>query len=70
MCGFLRLAGAHGLPPPSLQLVLVIGDIHIPHRAHSLPQQFKKLLVRGGGGGALAIWAVSVLNAMWEGSRT
>ena len=29
-----------------LQLVLVIGDFHIPHRAHSLPPQFKKLLVR------------------------
>lgn len=29
-----------------MQLVLVIGDLHIPHRAHSLPPQFKKLLVR------------------------
>ena len=28
-----------------LQLVLVIGDLHIPHRAHSLPAQFKELLV-------------------------
>ena len=27
------------------QLVLVIGDFHIPHRQHSLPPQFKKLLV-------------------------
>ena len=28
-----------------LQLVLVIGDFHIPHRANALPPQFKKLLV-------------------------
>eukprot|EP01097_Dermamoeba_algensis_P001395 TRINITY_DN1520_c0_g1_i5.p2 TRINITY_DN1520_c0_g1~~TRINITY_DN1520_c0_g1_i5.p2 ORF type:complete len:185 (-),score=42.14 TRINITY_DN1520_c0_g1_i5:982-1536(-) len=28
-------------------LVLVIGDIHVPHRAHDLPPQFKKLLVPG-----------------------
>jgi len=28
-------------------LVLVIGDIHIPHRASSIPQKFKKLLVPG-----------------------
>jgi len=28
-------------------LVLVIGDIHIPHRAASIPQKFKKLLVPG-----------------------
>eukprot|EP01102_Stenamoeba_stenopodia_P009890 TRINITY_DN2935_c0_g1_i1.p1 TRINITY_DN2935_c0_g1~~TRINITY_DN2935_c0_g1_i1.p1 ORF type:complete len:194 (-),score=35.76 TRINITY_DN2935_c0_g1_i1:126-707(-) len=28
-------------------LVLVIGDLHIPHRAHDLPQKFKKLLVPG-----------------------
>ncbi|XP_065889692.1 vacuolar protein sorting-associated protein 29-like [Dysidea avara] len=28
-------------------LVLVIGDFHIPHRQHSLPPQFKKLLVPG-----------------------
>lgn len=28
-------------------LVLVIGDFHIPHRAHTLPPQFKKLLVPG-----------------------
>lgn len=27
------------------QLVLVIGDFHIPHRANAMPQQFKKLLV-------------------------
>eukprot|EP01094_Clydonella_sp_ATCC50884_P004375 TRINITY_DN133_c0_g1_i1.p1 TRINITY_DN133_c0_g1~~TRINITY_DN133_c0_g1_i1.p1 ORF type:complete len:184 (-),score=64.42 TRINITY_DN133_c0_g1_i1:338-889(-) len=26
-------------------LVLVLGDLHIPHRAHSLPAKFKKLLV-------------------------
>lgn len=26
-------------------LVLVIGDLHIPHRMHSLPAKFRKLLV-------------------------
>ncbi len=26
-------------------LVLVIGDMHIPHRATTLPPEFKKLLV-------------------------
>lgn len=29
------------------QLVLVVGDLHIPHRANSLPNKFKKLLVPG-----------------------
>ena len=29
------------------QLVLVVGDLHIPHRANSLPTKFKKLLVPG-----------------------
>ncbi|KAL6046723.1 Vacuolar protein sorting-associated protein 29 [Balamuthia mandrillaris] len=28
-------------------LVLVIGDMNIPHRAHGLPKKFKKLLVPG-----------------------
>jgi len=28
-------------------LVLVIGDLHIPHRSHDLPAKFKKLLVPG-----------------------
>jgi vacuolar protein sorting-associated protein 29 len=28
-------------------LVLVIGDLHIPHRIHDLPLKFKKLLVPG-----------------------
>ncbi|KAI0747205.1 Metallo-dependent phosphatase [Daedaleopsis nitida] len=28
-------------------LVLVIGDLHIPHRIHDLPSKFKKLLVPG-----------------------
>ncbi|XP_015762408.1 PREDICTED: vacuolar protein sorting-associated protein 29-like [Acropora digitifera] len=28
-------------------LVLVLGDLHIPHRQHSLPAKFKKLLVPG-----------------------
>ncbi|XP_022668883.1 vacuolar protein sorting-associated protein 29-like [Varroa jacobsoni] len=28
-------------------LVLVLGDLHIPHRTHSLPAQFKKMLQPG-----------------------
>ncbi|KAL0476805.1 vacuolar protein sorting protein VPS29 [Acrasis kona] len=28
-------------------LVLVIGDLHIPHRTHDLPEQFKTMLVPG-----------------------
>merc|ERR1711879_849579 len=28
-------------------LVLVLGDLHIPHRASALPGKFKKLLVPG-----------------------
>ncbi|PWN45095.1 Metallo-dependent phosphatase [Ceraceosorus guamensis] len=28
-------------------LVLVIGDLHLPHRAHDLPSKFRKLLVPG-----------------------
>ncbi len=28
-------------------LVLVIGDLHIPHRTHDLPVKFRKLLVPG-----------------------
>ncbi|VDC05834.1 unnamed protein product [Peniophora sp. CBMAI 1063] len=28
-------------------LVLVIGDLHVPHRIHDLPAKFKKLLVPG-----------------------
>ena len=28
-------------------LVLLIGDLHIPHRASALPQAFKSLLVPG-----------------------
>lgn len=28
-------------------LVLVLGDLHIPHRANAIPTQFKKLLVPG-----------------------
>ncbi|TFK26021.1 retrograde transporter [Coprinopsis marcescibilis] len=28
-------------------LVLIIGDLHIPHRTHDLPLKFKKLLVPG-----------------------
>ncbi|XP_076031388.1 vacuolar protein sorting 29 isoform X1 [Oratosquilla oratoria] len=38
-----------GLSPEiqSPQLVLVLGDLHIPHRVNSLPTKFKKLLVPG-----------------------
>jgi len=28
-------------------LVLVIGDLHVPHRAHDLPAKFRKMLVPG-----------------------
>jgi len=28
-------------------LVLVLGDLHIPHRTHSLPTQFRKMLLPG-----------------------
>lgn len=31
----------------AMVLVLVIGDLHIPHRIHDLPAKFKKLLVPG-----------------------
>lgn len=31
----------------TLQLVLAIGDLHIPHRSYGLPNKFKKLLVPG-----------------------
>jgi hypothetical protein len=31
--------------PTSFQLVLVIGDLHVPHRSNSVPAKFKKLLV-------------------------
>ncbi|XP_065595303.1 vacuolar protein sorting-associated protein 29 [Cyrtonyx montezumae] len=37
-------------PPPAQaghRLVLVLGDLHIPHRCNSLPAKFKKLLVPG-----------------------
>lgn len=29
-----------------LQLVLVVGDLHIPHRAADIPEKFQKILVR------------------------
>ena len=32
---------------PSQVLVLVLGDMHIPHRAADLPKKFKALLVPG-----------------------
>ncbi|KAI0945165.1 Vacuolar protein sorting-associated protein 29, variant 2 [Taiwanofungus camphoratus] len=31
----------------TMVLVLIIGDLHIPHRIHDLPTKFKKLLVPG-----------------------
>lgn len=31
----------------SMVLVLIIGDLYIPHRAHDLPSKFRKLLVPG-----------------------
>jgi vacuolar protein sorting-associated protein 29 len=31
----------------TIMLVLVIGDLHIPHRTHDLPAKFKKLLLPG-----------------------
>ncbi|KAH9932396.1 Metallo-dependent phosphatase-like protein [Fomitopsis serialis] len=34
-------------PTVAIVLVLVIGDLHIPHRVHALPAKFKKLLVPG-----------------------
>ncbi|XP_019328810.1 PREDICTED: LOW QUALITY PROTEIN: vacuolar protein sorting-associated protein 29 [Aptenodytes forsteri] len=33
--------------PAGHRLVLVLGDLHIPHRCNSLPAKFKKLLVPG-----------------------
>merc|ERR1712137_1383869 len=33
--------------PCGWMLVLVLGDLHIPYRAHELPEKFKKLLVPG-----------------------
>jgi len=31
----------------NMVLILVVGDLHIPHRSHDLPPKFKKLLVPG-----------------------
>ncbi|CDQ68190.1 unnamed protein product [Oncorhynchus mykiss] len=36
-----------GYPKHFTQLVLVLGDLHIPHRCNTLPAKFKKLLVPG-----------------------
>lgn len=33
--------------PLTIMLVLIIGDLHIPHRVVDLPAKFKKLLVPG-----------------------
>ena len=30
----------------NIQLVLVIGDFHLPHRARDLPEEFRELLVK------------------------
>ena len=35
------------LQTTTMVLVLIIGDLHIPHRVHDLPAKFKKLLVPG-----------------------
>ena len=37
-------------------LVLLIGDLHIPHRAIDLPKKFKKLLV--------VLWEIDVILTM------
>ncbi len=39
--------GHQSLVTTTMVLVLVIGDLHIPHRIHDLPSKFKKLLVPG-----------------------
>ena len=31
--------------------MLVLGDLHIPHRVFEIPEKFQKILVRGGGRG-------------------
>lgn len=36
------------------QLVVVLGDLHIPHRALDLPEQFKQMLVRARSAASLA----------------
>uniref|UniRef100_A0A9J2PCB6 Vacuolar protein sorting-associated protein 29 n=1 Tax=Ascaris lumbricoides TaxID=6252 RepID=A0A9J2PCB6_ASCLU len=33
------------MAPQSVQLVLIIGDFHIPHRCHNVSAKFRKLLV-------------------------
>jgi vacuolar protein sorting-associated protein 29 len=45
----LRVASASAVAfiSSTMVLVLVIGDLHIPHRTHDLPSKFKKLLVPG-----------------------
>jgi hypothetical protein len=39
------LVSPHLTKRPSLQLVLVLGDLHIPHRKDEIPALFKDLLV-------------------------
>ncbi|XP_026196162.1 vacuolar protein sorting-associated protein 29 isoform X1 [Anabas testudineus] len=49
------ISSSSPIPPPCLspinqaghRLVLVLGDLHIPHRCNTLPAKFKKLLVPG-----------------------
>ncbi|KAK9391751.1 vacuolar protein sorting-associated protein 29 [Crotalus adamanteus] len=42
-----RRSGAEDTDMAGHRLVLVLGDLHIPHRCNSLPAKFKKLLVPG-----------------------
>ena len=42
---YITLACSWCLKQPLWQLVLVIGDFHVPHRAFAIPAKFKKLLV-------------------------
>ena len=42
----LTLPVSFSLPTPAPQLVLILGDLHMPHRAASIPEKFQKMLVR------------------------
>ena len=50
LCGLVWLllrSPAWALTQPAMVLVLIIGDLYIPHRTPDLPAKFKKLLVPG-----------------------